>query len=155
MADPREAILARLLVIAKDNVTGIKEAVRNAPDVSSIKQRPAIILHDGHEELDQSSGRPDMSGLIQFQDLLPQFNILFSSNTKDIGTVANLFRARLIAAIYADADLAALLAHDNHRNPRIYYVGCTLVPPEVSEARETRLEVELIFTYPWRVSDLS
>lgn len=154
MADFREAILARLLVIAQ-GVDGIKEAARNSPDVSSIKQRPAIILHDGHEELDQSSGRPDMSGRIQFQDLNPQFNILFSSNTKDIGTVANLFRQRLIAAIYGDAELTNFLAHDNHRNPRIYYVGCSLIPPDVSEARETRLEVELIFTYPWRVDDLT
>ena len=148
MADIREEILAQLLVIAQ-GIEGIKYAVRNAQDVPMLT-RPAIILHDGHEELDTQVGRPDFKGRLQYQTLNPQFYVFFSSNTKDIGTVASLFRQRLLVAVFNDPTLMGLIV-----NKQILYQGCTLVPPEVTEARETRLEIELILTYIFRIDDLS
>lgn len=146
--DIREQILARLAVVLQ-GVEGIKYVGRNTQDVPEL-QRPCVVLHDGNEELDESFGRPDLRGRLQMQAMTPQINVFFSTNAKATGNIANTYRAKLLAAIFNDATLTGLLF-----DQEIRYQGCTLVPADVTEGRETRLEVEIVFTYPFRVSDFT
>ena len=152
--DLREQILARLTILCQ-GIDGIKLVSRNAQDVQGL-ERPCIILHDGNEEIDDSVGRPDLRGRLQMQVMTPQFNVYFSTKTKEIGSVADTFRMRLLAAIFNDAnDMTAGTLGSFLFDQELRYQGCTLVPPEVTESRETRLEVEVAFTYPFRVSDFT
>jgi hypothetical protein len=145
--DIREQILERLKIVCQ--VDGVKGVGRNVQDLADLV-RPAVIIHDGNEQIDQQAGRPDPRGRVQLQELMPIFCIYFNSSTKNIGSVANQFRMAIVAAIFNDTDLAALLF-----NKQIYYKGCTLVPPEMTETREARFEIEVSFTYPFRVSDFT
>lgn len=146
--DIRESILLRLLAII-GAVEGVKAVARNAQDVKDLA-RPGIVMHDGHEELNESVGRPDLRGRLQMQIMSPQICVYFSTATNDVGPVANSYRMRVLAAIFNDAQLKGFLFDEEIR-----YQGCTLVPPEVTESRETRLEIEVAFTYPFRVSDFT
>lgn len=148
MTDPRENILARLLVILAE-VEGVKRAERNTTDVTKL-ERPGIVLHDGEEQLDDGVGRPDLRGKLQLQILSPQICVYFSTATRDVGNVSGIYRARVLAMIFNDVTLLAMLF-----DKEVRYQGCTLIPADVSEGREARLEIELHFTYVFRASDFS
>jgi hypothetical protein len=76
--------------------------------------------------------------------------VLAAAGTDDVGTLLNLYRARVMTALLGDAELLALLADDD-----IDYRGCALIPPQTSTSRETRIEITFTLTYYFRVSDLS
>ncbi len=149
MADLREAVLVRLLAVYQ-GVEGIAAAARNATDVPGLA-RPALLLHDGAEnQLD----KPDNERQARFQriQMMPETTLLVGAQSADVGTLHNLYRARLVKAVVADATdgvLFALLGASGE----VKYDGCQL-EPATAESKEGRMMVNFVFTYPLRISDL-
>ena len=106
MADPREAILNQLFYLASE-IPGVVEAARNAPDVPNIK-RPAIIVHDGTEQLEN---KPDSErrSRVQLNTLRPVIAILVSIESASLGTQLNAFRALLLTSVTNDPILGGYL----------------------------------------------
>lgn len=148
MASRRENILERFLGLAQ-GVQGIAEAQRNVPDVTSLK-RPAIVIQDGSEQL---VVRPqgDRRTRVQIMEASPAIRILVSAPPKEQGTLLNLYLARYQKAIFEDATLLALVGGDNGE---LRYEGCSTEDLETTESREARMEVNIVFQYPFLVSDL-
>lgn len=147
MADARESILARLVVVC-GAVEGVQAAVRNRLDVPGLA-RPAIILQDGIEQmLDQPDGarHSELSRI----ELSPGITVVMrGSGSADAGTLLSLYRSRVVAAVLNDSELRTLVG----TNGRIRYEGCLVAPPD-AEAKEYRIDVTIVFTYAFRLSDL-
>jgi hypothetical protein len=60
-----------------------------------------------------------------------------------------LYRSRVVNAVLNDAELLGLVG----ANGGIRYESATVAVPD-AEAREYRITVELVFTYPFYLSDL-
>lgn len=157
MPDKREQILVRCRQVI-EAVPGlassggqVRGVGRNRDDITG-KARPAIIVHDGGEEVVEMSSMPRRSG-VQLVKMQPQFVILIGSETEQIGTLANQFRAALINAIFTDDTLIGL-AGGPFGNGDIRYEGCEL-ETQAGTTREARLTVNISFTYAFRTSDLA
>lgn len=105
--DKREAILARLVVLA---ATIVPEAnvYRNQIDIPE-KQRPAMVILDGDEEADQSAygrRRPANGPVIMAMD--PEIFLLLGGDSETVGTRLNEYRALVVKAVLEDASLLAL-----------------------------------------------
>lgn len=147
MASRRENILARFLELAQ-GVQGIAEARRNVLDVSRL-QRPAIVIQDGSEQLvvrPQSERRTR----VQILEGSPAIRIYVGAAPADQGSLLNTYLARYQKAIFEDATLLALVGGDNGE---LRYEGASFEEPE-AESREARMEVNIVFQYPFMVSDL-
>ena len=143
MAHRREPILARFLAVAKA-IQGVAAAERNVLDVLQLK-RPAIAIKDGAETpvvLPRNQQRIS----VQTMQMTPTTTIYVGAGAKDADTLANLFLDRLITAVNADSELLALTGS----NGEIRYEGASLEEPE-PEGREARMEVMLVFVYPFGV----
>lgn len=155
MAVPlREQILARLLAVLK-GIDGIKDAVRNQPDVkteatgrASGLVRPAATLQDGTETFKDAAQNERFSRQ-QMMELRPEIHILVGANADDQGTVLNLFLGRALKAIITDSELQAMFGGSGS----MLYEESVLVP-QGPEAREARIELTFVFTYSFKVSDL-
>ena len=147
MVDARELILARLALVCRA-VEGVQAAVRNRLDVAGLA-RPAIILHDGIEQLlDQPQGARH-SELLRLE-LSPGITVVLrGSGTADPGALLSLYRSRVVAAVLTDTELQSLTG----TNGRIRYEGCLVAPPD-AEGKEYRLDITIVFTYAFRLGDL-
>src|SRR4029077_13936328 len=146
MRDTRETILAACLRVAQA-VEGMNVAARNVQDVGL--KRPAMLIHDGGETL-LDRPRAERLSAIQRIDLAPSIVILVGSTADDLGSLLNRFRGRFLADLLADPDLMALL----EPNGAINYEVCTF-EPITAESKEGRMELNIVFTYTFRISDLS
>jgi hypothetical protein len=151
MSDTREAILARLLVLA-GTVTGVASAARNRLDVSKL-QRPAVVILDGAEQLSSApnSGRGETRSEVQLMELSPLISCYVrSSDSVDAGSLCSLYRCRLLTAILNDATLIGLVG----KNGRISYEGATVAPP-AAEGAEYRVDLIVAFTYLFTLADIA
>jgi hypothetical protein len=149
VADTRELILSRIPIVCA-NTTGIVSAGRNLTDVP-LMQRPAAIVWGGAEQM-LSSPRPSARfSEVQMMELSPQILVFVRADTgAEGGALMSLFRSRLVAAILADTTLRVLVT----TNGGIRYEGCNEVEP-TPESKEPRLELQIVFTYPLKLSDLT
>jgi len=150
--DKREAILSQLVTVC-GGVEGINAVDRNRLDVSDML-RPAVIILDGTERLvlaqPTSTGSPTISQR-QRMELQPQTIIALRGDSgSEAGSLLTLFRNRLLTAILNDATL-----RDNVTvNGGIRYEGCVVPPPD-AEAREYRIDLNLVFTYIFNLDELA
>jgi len=148
MAEPREAILNRLVAVCAA-VPGVQAAVRNRLDAAALR-RPAIIVHDGAEQLlDAPQG--ERRSRLQRMELSPGVTVVVRGDDGgEAGALMTLYRSRVLAAVLGDATLIGLVGS----NGGIRYESATVAPPD-AEAREYRITLELVFTYPFYLSDLA
>lgn len=144
--EPRETILARLLVVAQ-GLDGVQAVARNSADVPGLA-RPAFLIHDGSETLLDKPDNERFSRLLRME-MAPLVAILVHASEPSAGTLLNIYRARFLAAVISDAGILAAIGG----NGEIRYEGCSL-EPATAEAKERRLELNLVFMYPFRASDL-
>lgn len=147
MLDLRETILARLVVVLRA-VDGLAAVGRNVLDVPGLA-RPAAILHDAAEEFFDKPAQERRSR-IQRMILSPAIEIKAGADAVDVGTLLNTYRARIVSAVLADAELAAAVT----RNGEVHYQGCERLPV-TPESKEGRMELNFAFTYIFRVEDLA
>lgn len=147
MADKREQLLSRLLVVAQ-GLPGIAGAFRNKDEISD-KARPAIVILDSDEAADDADppNRPSRSP--RRVAMTPEIYLLLGAKPENVGTEINAFRARFIKAVLGDAELLAIVG----TNGDIRYEGCA-----TSLARGRNMEGEMgisfSFTYVLRPEDL-
>lgn len=141
--DKREAILARLLVIA-EGIEGVKTALRNAEAPQSESRRPAIIILDADEaadsRLDQDTGKPARTS--NKVGMTPEIYIMLGDNAENVGTAINLLRARLIKAVLTNDDLKDLCG----TNGSIRYQGCAT---GLAKDRTMAGEMGVAFTFTY------
>lgn len=119
MADPREAILARLFEVAK-TVVGNDNTFRNTSDIPD-KIRPAICILDGDETTDESNfGRKRPANAPLIMGLEPEIWLVTSNGSDDIGADLHRLKKRVLHAVLSDAPLLAL-CHDGE----VRYEGMT------------------------------
>jgi hypothetical protein len=152
--DRRELVLARCEVLI-GQVPGIKLAERNRGEVTG-KRRPAIIMHDGAEEVVEADSTHEggaRNSQVQRMRMEPQFLIRLSGEAEDVGPEANALRSALLKTLFSDDVLLDLLGVENSRSTRIAYLGGGLTTEE-GEQRECTMEVNLALTYVFRLVDL-
>ena len=150
MADKREQILARLLVLAA-GLEGIVTAVRNEPLVDEMLF-PVVQILDADETSEDRD--PPMSGRglavgAQRVGMTPEIYITLGAAPEAVGTAINVLRGRLIKAVLEDAELRTLTGP----NGGIRYEGCAT---GLSRGRtlEGEMGVSFTFTYLLKTSDL-
>lgn len=147
MADKREQILTRLVEIC-EGIQYVVKVGRNVSDVPG-KARPAILVHDGAESVNLEPPMQPRIG-IQIMDLNPHITILVNATAADqMGPLLNQFRRVLLRDIVGDETLADLSQDGNVR-----YDGNEMVPPETSDQREGRMELDFTIRYVLRAADL-
>ncbi|AEH88195.1 hypothetical protein [Mesorhizobium opportunistum] len=104
--DTREAILARLVVIAGD-VTGIKKVFRNELATNET-DLPAIIVLDANEKADPTDPEGRGPKAPRRMIMMPQLLIMLPEASSAVGTALNGFRALLIDAVANDDTLVGL-----------------------------------------------
>lgn len=145
--DVREEILARLILVAA-SVTGIISTERNRLDVPGLR-RPAIILHDGSEELIDVPPKERQSRIARMT-LTP--GLVIFARTDDAtpaGPLLSAYRSKLVKGVLSDQTLLGLVG----TNGAINYHGCLMQPP-MPDSREPRMDVTFLFNYVLRLSDL-
>lgn len=109
LADTRELILARLIVLFKTIIANPKHVFRNRLRVAD-SQLPAICLLDGDEDPDPSSygrGRPANTPLVV--TMRPEIYAFCSGGTDDDpGPELNALRAAILKVVLNDATLLGL-----------------------------------------------
>ena len=139
--DKREAILARLLVIA-EGMSEFKTRTRNTMAPSDT-QRPAIQILDADETADDGiDGRGRPSNTPNLVGMNPEIYILDGSKPETVGPEINAIRAAFIKAVFADTILADLLG----TNGGIRYEGCATGLAR-GRTMEGEMGVSLTFTY--------
>lgn len=106
MADPRELILARLVVIA-DTVPGIRKTFRNQITIND-DEMPAITVLDGDERADETDPADRGPKGPRRMIMMPQVLIYLPKKATLIGTGLNGFRALLIDAVANDSTLTEM-----------------------------------------------
>jgi len=147
LADPREAILNRLVAVCAA-VTGVQAAVRNRLDAAALR-RPAVVVHDGAEQLlDAPQG--ERRSRLQRMELSPGVTVVIRGDDgAEAGALMTLYRSRIVYAVLNDAELQGLVGS----NGGMRYESATVALPD-AEAREYRITIEIVFTYPFYLSDL-
>lgn len=146
--DPREAILARLLVVA-GSVDACLSQRRNETDVSG-SNLPAVILFDG-EEVARDSDPTGRNALTpRHIDMTPEVQFRLEGKAPEVGTKLNLLRAKLIDAVLADTALLALTI--NSRSIR--YQG-SMTATERGRSMEGGIGVAFTFTYALKPGELA
>jgi len=147
VADQREIILSRLVALC-GTVNGVAAVARNHLDVAGLL-RPAVVIHDGIEQLFDAPDTMHHSEL-QRMELAPSITIIVrGGTTADPGVLMSLYRSQIVAAILRDATILAAIG----TNGRIRYEGCAVTLPD-AEAKEHRIDLSLSFRYPFRLGDL-
>ena len=147
MADKREQLLSRLLVVAQ-SIPGIASAFRNKDEISD-KARPAIVILDADETADDAdpSHRPARSP--RRVAMTPEIYLLLGAKPEHVGPEINALRAKFIKAVLTDSELLALVGS----NGDIRYEGCA-----TSLARGRNMEGEMgisfSFSYVLRPEEL-
>lgn len=106
MADPREQILARMVVVA-GNVSGINGVFRNVTrfDATTL---PAVAVLEGDEEAEESDKIMRTTMIPRRVRMVPQIVIAVGDVPEDVGTSLNTLRARMMVAVLSDEELLAL-----------------------------------------------
>ncbi len=112
--DTREAILARLEVIAK--VAGVKKVFRNTTTTNET-DLPAVIVLDADEKADPTDPEARKPTDPRRMIMTPQLFIVLPEAAKVVGTSLNGLRALLIDAVASDATLTAMTI--NNRGARL------------------------------------
>ena len=147
MVDQRELILARLVVVC-GAVNGIVTAARNRLDVAKL-QRPAVVVLDGVET--RLDGAKPHSSEKQRMELTPAVAIhVLGNDPIDGGGLLSLYRGRVLSAVLNDATLLSYVSI----NGGIRYDGAAVALP-AAEGREYRLDLSIVFTYPFSLGDLA
>jgi hypothetical protein len=119
MADTREEILARLVVIAAE-VPGIAMAGRNRTGLSETA-RPAIVVLDADEAAEEEEERASRPGYApQLVVMTPELFVLAGKPAAGIGAELNAFRRRLVRRVLSDVTLLGLTGP----NGFVRYAGC-------------------------------
>lgn len=141
--------MARLVTVCA-GATGVVTVGRNLTDVP-LMARPAVTINGGAEQMVSSPRPAARFSQVQIMELTPQVLLLVRSDTgPEAGSLMSLFRGRLVNAILADATLRGLVT----TNGGIRYEGCNEIEP-TPESKEPRLELQFVFTYPLKLSDLT
>lgn len=146
--DPREAILARLLIVA-GSVDASLAMRRNETDVSG-SNLPAVVLFDGEENARDSDPQGRTALTPRHVDMTPEVQFRLESKAQDVGTKLNLLRAKLIDAVLADSALLALTI--NTRSIR--YQG-SMTATERGRSMEGGIGVAFTFTYLLKPGELA
>ncbi|ESY72522.1 hypothetical protein X740_33205 [Mesorhizobium sp. LNHC221B00] len=142
--DPREAILARLLIVAGEVDTTLSP-IRNESDPAAANL-PAVILFDGEETARDTDprGRTALT-TPRLVDMTPEVQFRLKAKDDDVGTKLNLLRAKLIKAVMSDAQLLASTANGQ----AIRYQG-SMTATERGRSMEGGIGVAFTFTYAMR-----
>jgi hypothetical protein len=138
--DPREAILARLLIVAEAVDTSLN-AIRNEADPAAANL-PAVILFDGEETARDTDPAGRSAATIRLVDMTPEVQFRLKGKAEDVGTKLNAYRAKLIKAVVNDATLLGLTV--NGRSIR--YQG-SMTATERGKSMEGGIGVAFTFTY--------
>lgn len=109
--DSREAILARLVVVA-GTVEGIANTFRNQIALNE-EDLPAISVLDGDEKADDTDPGGRGPKAPRRMIMMPQMLIYLPKNASLIGTSLNRFRALLVDAV-ANDDVLTAMTINNH-----------------------------------------
>lgn len=145
--DSREAILARLLVIAA-GVDGVTNAYRNRDDIAETS-RPAIVILDADEAADDSDPGRRPAAAPRRVAMTPEIYILLGATPANVGTSINLLRARFVKAVMTDAPLIAMTLD----GVGIRYEGCATGLAR-GRSMEGEMGVSFTFTYVMRPDTL-
>jgi len=120
MADVREDILARLLVVVAA-IPGMRSVHRNNVDISE-DQLPAVCVFDADEESDDLQNRPSNSrGMVR---MTPEI-VIAEKTAGQVGSELTALRRELIRRVLLDTDLNNLVAGSSPRGDgAIRYLGC-------------------------------
>ncbi len=145
--DRREAILARLLVIAS-GIAGVKTARRNEASLSE-RARPGIVILDADEVVElptTGSGKPARAPSVV--SMTPEVVIQLQDNSEDVGSQLNAFRRLWLQAVLTDAEILGLVGP----NGEVRYEGCATA---LSRGRtmEGEMGVAIAFLYPLKPSE--
>ncbi|RUW73684.1 hypothetical protein [Mesorhizobium sp. M2A.F.Ca.ET.067.02.1.1] len=112
LEDRREAILARLLELAKA-VDDTVEARRNESGLPDTQKY--VVLFDGDEQAvgDIPGRRSATEPPPQIMEMTPEVQFRLAKNAKDVGTALNALRIKLIAAVATDQALLDLTVRGN------------------------------------------
>jgi hypothetical protein len=138
--DNREAILARLLIIAA-GVDGVAKSYRNKDDVPETS-RPAIVILDGDEGSDDSDPGRRPANAPRRIGMTPEIYILLGGTPATVGTDINLIRAKFVKAVMTDATLIGLTLD----GVGIRYEGCAT---GLARGRSMEGEMGLSFTFTY------
>lgn len=147
MSDRREAILVQLLAVL---ATTIGAAERNNQALSETR-RPIGLLYDSDEEADENDPRDRPANSPRRVMMTPEIYVLLGAKTKDIGTVVNDMRARVIKAIVTDAMLAGLCSVG--RGGSISYDGMATTLAQ-GRQRDANMSIGFSFRYVLNPADL-
>lgn len=147
--DPREAILARLLIVAGGVDTSLNP-IRNESDPAAANL-PAVILFDGEENNVGDIPRRRVGGPPSLQniEMMPEVQFRLKGKDNEVGTKLNLLRAKLIKAVLNDATLLALTVN----SISIRYQG-SMTATERGRSMEGGIGVAFTFTYVLKPDDL-
>lgn len=146
--DPREAILARLLIVA-GNVDATLNAIRNESDPAAANL-PAVILFDGEETARDSDPQGRNALTPRHVDMTPEVQFRLKGKDEEVGTKLNLLRAKLIDAVLADSALLALTVNTR----AIRYQG-SMTATERGRSMEGGIGVAFTFTYLLKPGELA
>lgn len=147
MADVREGILSELLTIC-NSIPGVAAAARNRTDAIGLS-RPAIIINDGVEEI---HSQPDAASetLVAVMEMKPEVQIFIGGAPDRVGTLANLYLARLRYRVLTSSAIKSLVS----KNGKIFIEGAALIPLS-TESKEARMDSGFLFRYFFRAEDLA
>lgn len=119
--DVREAILARLVVIA-EGIEGVDRVVRN--DYAPNEKQTTVMVLDADEAADEDDpvGRGPLAP--RRMTMTPQMLIAMAKGSGQIGSSLNAIRAALIYAVATDAPLITLTL--NGRGARLHSTQTSL-----------------------------
>jgi hypothetical protein len=148
MPEPRELILSRLVEVCA-GVTGVMTAVRNQSDIP-VTQRPGVIVQDGAETF-LDAPRGEQLSRAQRVELSPQILVLVRADTgAEAGTLLSLFRNRIVHAVLSDTTLRGYVGTVGGMR----FEGWAVLPPE-PESKEPRGDLNIVFTYVFKLSALA
>lgn len=145
MTDVREAILARLLVVAA-SVPNIRTTVRNDVDIPEDKL-PAVTVFDGDEETNGAEDRSArLPGRAYVPSMMPEIVV---QELRGAGSELSTFRREIVKRVLGDAALIALVGS----NGSIRYIGCQTDFGWLRE-KYNAMNVQFVFRYPLKIEEL-
>lgn len=138
MTDRREAILARLLVIAQ-GVDGVVAARRNHLALSD-RQGPTITIFEADEEAEEVVNGREWSGRGPFlMQMQPEVYVDLGGTPDTVGTDLNAIRATLIKAVLLDTTIKEMAA-------KASYLGSST---DLSSQRDMKGKMSLAFSFTY------
>lgn len=146
MADVRENILARLLVVVA-GIPNIRSAQRNNIEIPE-DQLPAVIVFDGDEETD---GAADRSARPSTRPYVVRMHpeIIIAQQADEVGSELTTLRRELIKRVLTDTVLNQQIGG----NGAIRYLGCQT---DLGWGRSLQgaLRAQFVFQYALKIEEL-